>query len=266
MNSGKIKSIVESLMFERFITLVIIMNAVILGFETAPNLSKNVINIFNILDNIFLAIFTVEILAKIGVYKRKFFSDPWRIFDFVIVFFSLLPSSGSFSVLRSLRVLRTLRMISVVPSLKRVVNGLLVALPGLGAVIVIIVLIFYVGAVMATKMFGQDFPHWFGSLWTSAYSLFQIMTLESWSMGIVRPVMQRFPYSWMFFIPFILITTFTMLNLFIAVIVNAMQVETDKNANKREEQGHEERIQIYEEIKKINLRLEKISKDKDSQE
>lgn len=266
MSFEKIESIVKSTAFEKFITLIIIANAVTLGFDTNPNLPKNVTDILNICDNVFLAIFTAEILAKMGVYKKKFFNDPWRIFDFIIVFISLLPSSGPLSVLRSLRILRTLRMISVVPSLKRVVNGLLVAIPGLGAVVVIIALIFYVGSVMATKMFGQIFPDWFGSIWSSAYSLFQIMTLESWSMGIVRPVMRDFPYSWMFFIPFILITTFTMLNLFIAVIVNAMQVETDKSAHKREKKGHEERIQIYEEIRKINMRLEEISKQKDRSE
>ena len=262
MSSDKMKSIVESPIFERFITLIIIANAVTLGFDTNPNLSNNTRELLNLLDNIFLGIFTAEILAKMALYKRKFFNDPWRIFDFVIVFISLLPSSGPFSVLRSLRILRTLRMVSVVPSLKRVVNGLLVAIPGLGAVVVIIVLIFYVGAVMATKMFGQSFPEWFGSIWSSAYSLFQIMTLESWSMGIVRPVMQRFPYAWAFFIPFILITAFTMLNLFIAVIVNAMQTETDKSAYERAQKGHDERIQIHEEIKKINAKLEEISNQK----
>ena len=149
-------------------------------------------------------------------------------------------------------------MLSTVPSLKGVVNGLLTAIPGLGAVGIIILLLFYVGAVMATKIFGQDFPEWFGTIGTSAYSLFQIMTLESWSMGIVRPVMERFPYAWMFFVPFILVTTFTMLNLFIAVIVNAMQAETDESAHEREQKGHQERRQIKQEIRSINEKLEKI--------
>ena len=104
--------------------------------------------------------------------------------------------------------------------MRRVVGGLLSALPGLGSVVAILALIFYVAAVMATQLFGEDFPQWFGTLWKSLYSLFQIMTLESWSMGIVRPVMETHPYAWAFFVPFILIATFTMLNLFIAVVVN----------------------------------------------
>ena len=154
-------------------------------------------------------------------------------------------------------------MISVVPSLKKVVSGLLAAIPGLGAVVVIIGIIFYVGAVMATKLFGGEFEAWFGSIGKSAYSLFQIMTLESWSMGIVRPVMEKFPYAWLYFLPFILVTTFTMLNLFIAVIVNAMQAETDAEAEERAELGHQERMQLFSELKELNKKIDQLKADAD---
>jgi len=108
-----------------------------------------------------------------------------------------------------------------------VVGGLLGAIPGLLSVIMVMGLIFYIGAVIATKLFGERFPDWFGTLGESAYTLFQVMTLESWSMGIARPVIAEFPQAWIFFVIFILIATFTMLNLFIAVIVNAIQAEHD---------------------------------------
>ncbi len=257
---SKLKSIVESSNFEKFITSIIVLNAITLGVETSRGLPSGVLEFLTISDRFFLFIFTVEIMAKVFIYRKRFFYDPWRIFDFTIVFISLLPSSGAFSVLRSLRILRTLRMISVVPSLKKVISGLLLALPGLGAVMAIIVLVFYIGAVMATKLFGHQFPSWFGSIWSSAYSLFQVMTLESWSMGIVRPVMESFPYAWLFFLPFILITTFTMLNLFVAVIVNAMHAETDENAEQRADRGHDERNKISFEIEKMNDKLNEISK------
>ena len=110
---------------------------------------------------------------------------------------------------------------------RRVVGALLSAIPGLGSIAMVLALVFYVSAVIATGLFGADFPEWFGNLGRSVYTLFQVMTLESWSMGIVRPLMDVFPYAWVFFIPFILIATFTMLNLFIAIIVNAMQTVTD---------------------------------------
>ncbi len=252
------KKIVESPGFEKFIILIIAINAVTLGLETFSGLSEGFQSTLAILDHVFLVIFVVELIVKGFVYRAKFFHDPWRIFDFIVVGISLMPALGPFSVLRSLRVLRTLRMLSVVPALRKVVNGLMVAIPGLGAVATIISLIFYVGAVMATKLFGEEFPKWFGDIWLSSYSLFQIMTLESWSMGIVRPVMEVFPYAWMFFLPFIMITTFTTLNLFIAVIVNGMHAETEDAAEERAEQGHEERAELLAEMKAIKEHVSRI--------
>ena len=111
------------------------------------------------------------------------------------------------------------------PALRRVVGGLIAALPGMSSIVVLMAMLFYVAAVMATNLFGDTFPDWFGHLGASLYTLFQVMTLESWSMGIVRPVMEVYPYAWLFFIVFILLTTFAVLNLFIAIIVDAMSQE-----------------------------------------
>jgi voltage-gated sodium channel len=147
-----------------------------------------------------------------------------------------VPATGAFSVLRSLRILRVLRLISAAPQMRSVVAALLSAIPGLSSIFFLLLLVFYVSAVMTTKLFGDLFPEWFGSIGSSMYSLFQIMTLESWSMGIVRPVLEQYPYAWMFFVPFIMMATFTMLNLFIAVIVNAMQSEASANQAEQMEQ------------------------------
>ena len=258
MEQGSLTKLVESKVFERLIISIILVNAVILGLETDLSLSAETMQFLMFLDKICLGIFTVELLVKFLVYRTQFFRDPWRVFDFVVVGISLIPASGPFSVVRSLRVLRTLRMVSVIPSLKKVVVGLLGAVPGLSSVGAIMVLIFYVGAVIATKLFGTDFPQWFGSLGASAYTLFQVMTLESWSMGIVRPVMDKFPYAWLFFLPFILIATFTMLNLFIAVIVNAMQAETEKEAESRAEKGHDERTILLNEVRELKRKLDSL--------
>jgi voltage-gated sodium channel len=138
-------------------------------------------------------------------------------------------------VLRALRVLRVLRVLSMAPSLRRVVEGLITALPGMGSVFLLMSIIFYIGSVMATKLFGADFPEWFGTLGASAYSLFQIMTLESWSMGIVRPVMQVHPYAWAFFVPFIMTTTFAVVNLLVGLIVNSMQEAGQEEATDQTE-------------------------------
>jgi len=175
------------------------------------------------LDQAMLSVFVLEIGLRIIAWRGAFFRDPWSVFDFVVVGIALVPASGPFAVLRALRVLRVLRVLTIVPSMRRVIGGLLAALPGLGSIAMVLLLVYYVFGVIATQLFGDQFPQWFGTLGRSLYSLFQIMTLESWSMGIVRPLMEVFPYAWMFFIPFILVATFTMLNLFIGVIVSAMQ-------------------------------------------
>jgi voltage-gated sodium channel len=205
------------------IIFVILFNAIILGLETSEPLMAKAGALIHFLDNLCLAIFTVELALKLFAQGPKFFRNGWNVFDFIIVGVSLMPGGGGLSVLRALRILRVLRVISVAPSLRRVVEGFITALPGMGSVFLLMGIIFYIGAVMTTKLFGADFPQWFGTLGRSGYSLFQIMTLESWSMGIVRPVMEVYPYAWAFFVPFIMVTTFAVVNLLVGLIVNSMQ-------------------------------------------
>jgi voltage-gated sodium channel len=222
-----LRALLASRRTEQVITALIVLNAIILGLETSPTVMASWGRWLHWADSILLTVFVFEIGARLVVHRLAFFRDPWSLFDFVVVGVALVPATGAFSVLRALRVLRVLRLITVAPSLKRVVSALISALPGMGAIVMLLALVFYVSAVMATMLFGESFPQWFGSLGASAYSLFQIMTLESWSMGIVRPVMEVYPYAWAFFVPFILATAFTMLNLFIGVVVSAMQEEHD---------------------------------------
>jgi voltage-gated sodium channel len=205
------------------IVAVIIFNAVVLGMETSDRLMAAAGPTILFLDKACLAFFVVEILLKLFARGERFFRNGWNIFDVLIVGAALVPGSQTMSVLRALRILRVLRVISVAPSLRRVVEGFVTALPGMGSVFLLMTIIFYIGAVMATKLFSDSFPEWFGSLPLSAYTLFQIMTLESWSMGIVRPVMEVYPYAWAFFVPFIMVTTFAVVNLLVGLIVNSMQ-------------------------------------------
>jgi len=223
----RLQQVIEQPAVQRSILLLIVINAAILGMQTSPALVASWGELLRVLDMLILGVFVVEIAARIYVHRAAFFRDPWSLFDFTVVAIALVPASGPFSVLRALRVLRVMRMVTMVPSMRRVVGALLSAIPGLGSIAMVLALVFYVSAVIATGLFGADFPEWFGNLGRSIYTLFQVMTLESWSMGIVRPLMDVFPYAWVFFIPFILIATFTMLNLFIAIIVNAMQTVTD---------------------------------------
>ncbi|MFA3920034.1 ion transporter [Ruegeria hyattellae] len=219
----RLGAFVEHVRFGQFITGVIIANAVLLGMETSPALMDRFGSLIVSLDRLCLGIFVIEILMKLIARGHRFFTNGWNIFDFLVVGIALAPATEGLSVLRALRILRVLRVISVAPRLRRVVEGFITALPGMGSVFVLMAIIFYIGAVISTKLFSHSFPDWFGDLGLSAYTLFQIMTLESWSMGIVRPVMEAYPYAWVFFVPFIMVTTFAVVNLLVGLIVNSMQ-------------------------------------------
>ena len=218
----RLRAFIEHRHVQRGIIVLILINAALLGLETWPAAMAAAGGLIVTLDRTILTVFVVEIALRMFAYRRAFWRDPWSVFDFAVVAIALLPATGQFAVLRALRVLRVLRLLTIVPSMRRVVGALLTAIPGLGSIGLVLLLIFYVFAVIATHLFAASHPEWFGHLGRSLYTLFQVMTLESWSMGIARPVMENFPYAWVFFVPFILVATFTMLNLFIAIIVNAM--------------------------------------------
>ncbi|MCC5967391.1 MAG: ion transporter, partial [Natronohydrobacter sp.] len=154
---------------------------------------------------------------------------------------------------------RLLRVVSVSPNLRRVVEGFIKALPGMGSVFLLMGMLFYIGAVMATTLFRNSFPEWFGDLGNSAYSLFQIMTLESWSMGIVRPVMEVYPYAWAFFVPFIMVTTFAVVNLLVGLIVNSMQ---DAHAAESNQATSDYRDEVLKRLAAIEARLAAEERDK----
>ena len=230
-----LQRIIESSRFQNFVIAVIVLNAITLGLETSPTAMARAGTWLLALDQAALAVFVVEIAMKLAVYRHHFFRNGWNVFDFVVVAITIAPVGEGFAVLRSLRVVRALRLVSVVPSMRKVVSALLKAIPGMGSVVTLLLLVFYVAAVMTTKFFGADFPEWFGTIGASFYTLFQVMTLESWSMGIERPVMEAHPFAWVFFVVFILLTSFAVLNLFIAIVVDAMSaVEHEEQVQTRE--------------------------------
>ena len=205
------------------IVALILLNAAILGLETNASIMAAWGPWLILADRICLTVFCVELVTKFIAYRGLFWRNGWNWFDFAVVAVALAPGAGTWSVLRSLRVLRVLRLLTVVPPLRRVVTAFLHAIPGLVGVIAVMLIFFYTAGVLATKLFGATHPEFFGTLGGSLFSLFQIMTLESWSMGIVRPVMTAHPWAWAFFVPFIVVATFTILNLFIGIIVSTMQ-------------------------------------------
>lgn len=220
----QVKAYVSQPWVERAILILIVINAITLGLETSKSVMASWGWLLTILDKLILTVFVVEVAARLYAHGRDFWRDPWSIFDFLVVGIALVPATGSLQVLRSLRVVRALRLISSVPSMRRVVSGLLKAIPGMGSVTMLLLLMLYVAAVMATSMYGDDFPEYFGSLGASSFTLFQIMTLENWP-DIARSVIAKYPSAWIFFVVYILLTSFAVLNLFIGIIVDAMQSE-----------------------------------------
>ncbi|TVS03840.1 MAG: ion transporter [Rhodobacteraceae bacterium] len=238
---------------------VILFNAVLLGMETSGTIMGVAGPVIIALDTLCLTIFVIELSLKFHAQRGQFWRSGWNIFDFLIVGISLMPGAQTFSVLRALRILRLLRVVSVSPNLRRVVEGFIKALPGMGSVFLLMGMLFYIGAVMATKLFSESFPDWFGDLGNSAYSLFQIMTLESWSMGIVRPVMEVYPYAWAFFVPFIMVTTFAVVNLLVGLIVNSMQ---DAHAEESNQATSDYRVEVLKRLEAIETRLAERDKDR----
>jgi voltage-gated sodium channel len=224
--------------FQRTIIALILLNAITLGLETSPSVMAEWGWLLTRLDALLLYIFTAEIALRIFAFRGRFFRDPWGIFDLIVVAIAWAPASGPLAVLRALRVLRVLRLVSVVPSLRNVVEAMLAALPGMGSIVLLMALIFYVFAVMAAKLFGATQPEHFGTLGDSLFTLFQLMTLDDWA-NIVKPAMEEHPYALVFFLPFIVVSTFVVLNLFIGVIVESIQNLRDQRlADDPEPDGH----------------------------
>ncbi|MGC5629244.1 ion transporter [Georgenia sp. Z1344] len=235
---------------QRVVITLIIVNAVTLGLETSSIVMDAAGGVVRAVDTFCLAVFVVEIGAKLVALGPRFFKDGWNVFDLLVVGIALVPSAGPLSVLRSLRVLRVLRLVSALPRLRFIVEALMHSLPGIGAIALLLGIIFYVSAVMATSLFGGIQPEYFGELSDSLLTLFQIMTLDSWAGVIVRPIMETQPWAWVFFVVFILLSAFTMLNLFIAVIVDTMQSighgvrDEDHDDEQPDDADDEERAQL----------------------
>ncbi len=244
----RIKTFVECRYFQSAVLLVIVFNAVLFGLQTSSAIVAQCGTWLSRLDGFCLVVFTCELILKIIVYNRRFCRDPWNVFDFVIVAVSFVPDMGMFSSVRLFRVLRVFKLISGVRSMRVILSAIIKSLPGVGWASFLLGLVYYVYGILATNIFGSRFPDWFGSLGKSVYSLFQIMTLESWSMGIARPVIAEFPYAWVFFISYILISSFIVMNVVVGIVLTSIgdSCKNDDGSVKNPDS----------ELKKFDLKLE----------
>lgn len=235
---GRAAAIVENSYFVRFITVLIVVNALTLGLETNHGLMAGYGTWFHLFDQFVVAVFLFEITLKLYAYRLPFFKVGWNVFDFIIVAITLLPHSGGLAILRSLRILRLLRLITLVPQMRNVIGALFHAIPGMASIIGILLVIVYVFSVLGTHFFGQgtsqQLDFYFGDVGHAMYTMFQMMTLDDWT-DISNETMRHYPWAWTFFIPFIIITSFAVLNLFIGIIVDALNIVKGEDLKAEEE-------------------------------
>jgi len=253
-----IRNFVENSKFQNFIIALIIINGITMGLETSKDFMQSFGSFIHLFDTLVITIFTIEIILRIYAHRGAFFKDTWSLFDFAIVAVSLVPTTGGFEIFRILRVFRLLRLITVVPQMRKIIMALISVIPGMLSIAALLMLFFYIFAIMATQFYSETFPQWFGTLGESFYTLFQIMTLESWSMGIVRPIMEVHPYAWTFFVPFIFMVTFIMVNLIVAIVVDAMaEINKDETSNVVDElHTHEDSTTIQ--LKALHLEIQEL--------
>ncbi|MCE9507829.1 MAG: ion transporter [Alphaproteobacteria bacterium] len=250
---ARLAVIVNNKYFTNAVIALILFNAVTLGLETDRALMASHAGLMHTIDRAVLWIFVVELALRIYVLRGPFFRSGWNVFDFVIVGISLIPHVGPFSMLRTLRILRVFRLISTVPTLRKVVSALLISIPGMASVLSILFLVFYVSSVMTTQIFGVvDDPKMYelyGTIGNSMSTLFQLMTMDNWVTGIAAVTMVHFPNAMLFFAAFIIITSFAVLNLFIGIIVDALNIVHDTNPKNERSRIHEAQMQVLNDIK-----------------
>lgn len=223
----RVRAVVESRWFQRTILVLIIVNAVVLGLETFPAVMWVAGGLLVALNWVVLAVFTVEIALRLYVGRWRFFTDGWNVFDFLVVVLSYLPIIPGLQVVRVLRVLRVLRLLSQVRSMRRIVGALLAAIPGIASIGGLLIVIGYVFVVVATTLYGDEQPEYFGDLGASAISLFRLLVGDGWG-TFVQPLSETNASAWPFFVLYTVVSTFIILNLFIAVTTEALNNQRDE--------------------------------------
>ena len=269
-----IKTLVEHRLFTTVIMLLIVVNAIVIGLETYPNIYDANQPLFFIMNNTLLSIFTIEIVLKIFAYKKHFFRNGWNVMDFIIVVASLIFISSNFvSLLRILRVLRILRTVSVFPSLRRVVSALFLSVPAMISSLFLMIILFYIYGIIGTILFSNVSATYFGDLQLSLLTLFQVFTLEAWASEVFRPIFEIYSWSWIYFSTFIILSAFIIANIFFGELVNnaqklAQMTETptasdELNAVKADlVKMHKQHQLLHAKLDRITLLLEKESQIK----
>ena len=261
MIKERLKLFIEHKYTTNFILAVIIYNTIALGLLTYPEIYKYIGDFLQITCFLCVLIFTVEILIKLFVYGKDFFKDGWNTFDFILVAMSWIPTGGVFSSFRALRVLRALRALRLVTRLQKlrvIVQAIIESIPNVMWACVLLLLIFYIFSIMGTTIYGEEFPQFFGTIGKSMITLFQMVTLDDWAAGIARPVCKIFHFGWFYFVSFILISSFIVMNVIVGVIVNAIGEISEKTKLMKERKNRKNKTEIERELNKLKRQIAKV--------
>ncbi len=247
----KLKDIRDAKWFSNLTTLIIIFYASILGFKTLDEAAQPYGNILHILDYIVTVYFVIELTIKMAAEEKflNFFKNGWNLFDFFIVAITLVPleNSSFAAIARLLRVFRVLRLFTARPELKAIIDMLLKAIPAIVDIVILMFIIFYIYAIMGSFLFAEMPSGLWENFLTAMLTLFRVFTFEDWT-DVMYETMEVYPWSWAYFVSFIVITAFVFLNLFVAVIIGEMQKMQNKEMND----------EIHEDSKKLDLLLEEV--------
>lgn len=227
---AKVHRIDSSKLFQGLVIFVIIFSALTIGLKT-HNLSDQVLSALITIDLAISVFFVIEITIRyLAVNNAKtFFSDGWNIFDTIIVIGSLIPSGSSGILLaRLLRIFRVLRLVSMVPELKLLINSLLKAIPQMGYIALLMFVIFYIYGAVGSLLFENVDPNLWGNVSISMLTLFRVATFEDWT-DIMYVTMEAYPTSWIYYLSFIFLTAFVFLNMMVGTVLEVMSNEHERH-------------------------------------
>ncbi|WP_119967984.1 ion transporter [Shewanella japonica] len=261
-----LKKVDQSKTFQGFVIFVIIVSALSIGAHTyhlPPWLEQSLWVLDIAITGFFLFELIIRFMASDGI--KSFFSKGWNIFDTIIVIGSLVPLGGSTILLaRLLRIFRVLRLVSMVPELRMLINALLKAIPRMGYIALLMFVIFYIYGAIGSMFFANVNDFLWGDVSIAMLTLFRISTFESWTL-IMYETMEVYPLSWLYYLSFIFLTTFVFLNMMVGAVLDVMGEETKIM---REEQGENEaesgaeniaEVATAEDIKQLNAKIDRLT-------
>ena len=258
--------LVEACWFEYFIVAVILANAVLLGLSTSPRIEQPYGDWLELGYRVALGIFIVEALLKmlaLAPRSHRYFRDGWNVFDFLVIVFALVPATGQFAMITRLaRLLRVVRLISTVKELRLIVAALVRSIPSVGHVIMLMSIVVYIYAIMGYHLFNEHDPDNWGTLGISALTLFNIITLEGW-IEVMDTAMEAYSWAWIYFVSFVIMGTFVVINLFIAIIIN--NLEEAKQERLRELEGPVSREELLREVRATQATLRRLEERLDDE-